>query len=409
MANSKVIAAIDIGSSKIRTIVGVVEDKKNIINVIGVGISPSTGIRKGMVSDLDEAIANITASLEDAERMSGEAVHRVYVSFSGQTVETYDSRGVIAINGPNAEITEDDVDRVLDAARAVSLPANREILRIIPKRFAVDSQHNIKYPVGMTGIRLEVEAHIIAGQTSVVKNLEKCLHQAGVDIEEIIPSHLAGAESVLTRQQKELGVVLVEIGACSTNVAVYEEGNIIYSAVLPVGGEHVTNDIAIGSRIAIETAEKIKIEYGTCLSDDISDRDEIDLSQISRTDGHTILKKQLSKIIQARYQEIFLMVQDELSKVGRAGMLPAGGVLIGSAIKMPGVLETARQTLGLPIQIGFPRDIEGIVDRVDDPGFVTAVGLIHFANRYGTASNLFNFSFDKILRSVGDFFRKLIP
>ena len=259
MADQKKFAALDIGSSKIRTVVGVVETKKNLINIIGVGISPSTGIRRGMISDLDEAVANITASLEDAERMSGEPIHRVFVGFSGPHIETYDSRGVIAISGPNAEITEDDVDRVLDAARAVSLPANREILRIIPKSFTVDSQHHVKYPVGMSGIRLEVEAHIIAGQTSAIKNLEKSLYQTGVDIEEIIPSYLACAEAVLDRQQRELGAVVIEIGSCSTNVAVFEEGTVIYSSVIPVGGEHVTNDIAIGARAAIETAEKIKI------------------------------------------------------------------------------------------------------------------------------------------------------
>ncbi len=407
MANQKVIVGLDIGSNKIRTVVGVVEDKSHAINIIGVGISPSNGIRKGMVSDLDEAATNITASLEEAERMSGEPVHRAWVSFSGPSIETYDSKGVIAIGG-NAEITEDDVDRVLDAARAVSLPANREILRIIPKSFSVDSQHHVKYPVGMNGIRLEVEAHIIAGQVSAVKNLEKCLYRTGVSIEEIIPSYLACAEAVLDRKQKELGVAVIEIGASSTNLAVFEEGTIIYSTVLPVGGEHVTNDLAIGARAAIDTADKLKIEYGTCLKDDVSEREEIDLSQISRTDAHTVSKKQIANVIEARYHEIFLMVRDELEKIGRAGMLPAGVVLCGSAVKTPGVVDLAREILGLPAQIGFPRDIEGIVDRVDDPGFSTVIGLLHFANRYGTTRS-FDFDFGKISDSLVSFFKKLLP
>lgn len=409
MANQKLIAALDIGSSKIRTVVGVVEDKKNLINIIGVGVSPSSGIRRGAISDLDEAVANITASLEDAERMSGEAIHRVYVNFSGPNIETYDSKGVIAINGANSEITEDDVDRVLDAARAVSLPANREILRIIPRSFAVDSQHHVKYPVGMTGIRLEVEAHIVAGQTAAVKNLEKCLYKTGVDIEEIVPSHLAAAETVLDRRQKELGVIVIEIGSCSTNIAVFEDGNVIYSNVIPVGGEHVTNDLAIGARAAIDTAEKIKIEYGTCISDEISDREEIDLSQISKTDGHVVSKKQMAKVIEARYQEIFLLVRDDLAKIGRAGMLPAGAVLCGAAVKIPGAVDLARQTLGLPVQMGFPRDIEGIVDRVDDPGFASAVGLLHFANRYGMPKAFLDFNMGKMFGSVVDLLKKLIP
>jgi len=409
MAQQKIFTALDIGSSRIRVVVGVVEDKKPLINIIGVGSAPSSGIRRGIISDMDEAVGCISAALEDAERMSGEAIHRVFVSFSGPSIETFDSRGVIAIGGNRAEITEDDVDRVLDAARAVSLPANREILRTIPRSFSVDAQHHVKYPVGMTGIRLEVEAHIIAGQTSAIRNLEKCLYQTGVTLEEIIPSHLAAAEAALDRKQKELGVVIVEIGAGSTSLAVFEEGSVIYSAVLPVGGEHVTNDIAIGARAAIDTAEKLKIEYGNCQPNDIADREEIDLTQISRTDAHVVSKKQMSQIIEARYHEIFLMVHDELAKIDRAGALPAGVVLCGSTVKMPGTVELAREVLQLPVQIGFPRDIEGIIDRTDDPGFVTAIGLIHFAQRYGAPRALLNFNIGHIGDSIVEFFKRLLP
>ncbi|MCF7918146.1 cell division protein FtsA [Candidatus Gracilibacteria bacterium] len=409
MANQKTLVALDVGSSKIRTIVGLTQEKKNIINIIGVGISPSNGIRKGMVTDIDEAVSNITAALEDAERMSGEPIHRVFVGFSGPHIETFDSKGVIAINGANSEITEDDVDRVLDAARAVSLPSNREILRIIPKSFSIDSQHGIKYPVGMTGIRLEVEAHIIAGQTASMRNLEKCLYETGVDIQEIIPSSLACAETVLDKKQKELGVVLIEVGACSTNIAVFEEGTVIYSAVIPVGGEHVTNDLAIGLRAAIDTAEKIKIEYGTCLPNDVSDREEIDLSKISKSDTHSVSKKQVANIIEARYHEIFMMVRDELAKIGRDGMLPAGAVLCGGGVKIPGAVDLARASLQLPVQLGFPNDIEGIVDRVDDPSFASAVGLLQFGHKYGNAGSLLDFDFKKMFGSFSGFFRKLIP
>ena len=409
MAQQKIFTALDIGSSRIRVVVGVVEEKKPLINIIGVGTAPSSGIRRGVVSDMDEAVGSISAALEEAERMSGEPIHRVYVSFSGPSIETFDSRGVIAIGGNNAEITEDDVERVLDAARAVSLPANREILRTIPRSFSVDAQHQVKYPVGMTGIRLEVEAHIIAGHTAAIRNLEKCLYQTGVQIEEIVPSHLSAAEAVLDRKQKELGVVVVEVGAGSTNVAVLEEGSVIYSSVLPVGGEHVTNDLAIGARAAIDTAEKIKIEYGSCQYEEMNDRDEIDLSQISRTDAHSVSKKQMAQIIEARYHEIFLMVRDELEKIDRAGSLPAGVVLCGSTVKMPGTVELAREVLQLPVQIGFPRDIEGIIDRVDDPGFVTAIGLLHFANRYGAPRALLNFNLGNIGDTVIDFFRRLLP
>jgi cell division protein FtsA len=409
MAHPKTLVALDIGSSKIRTVVGVVEDKRNVINVIGVGLSPSNGVRKGMITDIEEAISNITSALEDAERMSGEHIHRLFVGFSGPHIETFDSKGVIAINSPNSEITEDDVDRVLDAARAVSLPSNREILRIIPKNFSIDAQQGIKYPVGMTGIRLEVQAHIISSMNSSIRNLEKCLVETGVDIEDIVPSSLACVESVLDKKQKELGVVMIEIGACSTNVAVYEEGTIVHSCVIPVGGEHVTNDLAIGLRSAIETAEKVKIEYGTCIPDDVSDREQIDLSEISKVDAHTVTKKEVSKIIEARYHEIFMMIRDELSKVGKDGMLPAGVVLCGGAIKMPGVVDLARECLQLPVQIGSPKNIEGIVDRIDDPSFISVIGLLHFGNRYGSEGSFMNFDFKKVFSSFGDLFKKLIP
>ncbi len=409
MAHPKTFVALDVGSSKIRTVVGVVEDKKNVVNIIGIGISPSNGVRKGMITDIEEAVSNITASLEDAERMSGEHIHRVFVGFSGPHIETFDSRGVIAINNPNSEITEDDVDRVLEAARAVSLPSNREILRIIPKSFGIDSQQGIKYPVGMTGIRLEVQAHIISSMNASIRNLEKCLNETGVDIEEILPSSLACVEAVLDKKQKELGVLLVEVGACSTNIALYEEGSIIHSAVIPVGGEHVTNDLAIGLRSSIETAERVKIEYGTCIPDDVSDREDIDLSEISKIDNHTVQKKEVSKIIEARYHEIFMMIRDELHKVGRDGMLPAGAVLCGGAVKIPGMVDLARDCLQLPVQIGSPRNIEGIIDRIDDPSFMSVIGLLHFGHRYGSVPPFFQFDFKNIFSSFGGFLKKLIP
>lgn len=409
MANPKVIVGMDVGSSHIRTVVGMVEEKNNTINIIGVGTSTSQGIRKGAVTDMDEAVANITTALEDAERMSGEPIHRVYVGMSGTHIETYNSKGVIAISGQNAEITEDDVDRVLEAARAVSLPSNREILKIIPKSFSVDSQSGIKYPVGMTGIRLEVEAHIIAGHTAQIKNLEKCLYQTGIDTEEIVPSALSCAEAVLTKRQKELGCVLIEIGACCTNVAVFEEGAVIYSTILPVGGEHVTNDIAIGTRSAVETAEKIKLEFGSALPDTINDREQISLAEISKTDSHAVERKHVAKIIEARYHEIFMLVRDELARIGRDGMLPAGAILCGGGVKMTGVLELSRTTLQLPAQIGKPKDIEGIIERIDDPAFANVIGLIHFGNRYGSSSSILGFQLGDMFGSITSFFKRFLP
>jgi cell division protein FtsA len=414
MAKHKVIAGLDIGNSKIRVIVAVLEEDSHLPNVIGVGVSPSNGLRKGNIIDVEETVNNISSALEDAERMAGEPVHHVFLGIGGDHISSQDSKGVIAISHSGNEIIEDDVDRVLEAAQAVSIPSNRRILRIIPKSFTVDEQSGIKYPVGMTGIRLEVLAHLVTGLVPAVKNVEKCVHQAGVDINDIIPSGLAAAEAVLTKRQKELGVVVIDIGSGGANLAVFEEGTVLHSASLPIGGENVTNDIAIGLRTSIDTADKIKIEYGSCIPEDVHDRETIDLSLLSKIDTQTVSKKQLAEIIQARYHEIFLMVKDELAKVQRDGMLPAGAILTGAAVKMPGVLDLAREILNLPVQIGFPTNYEGVVDKIEDPAYATGIGLVIWGSRfqgdgYGLKLDLKNVSFDKLAGGVKNWLRGLLP
>lgn len=412
MPKVRVIASLDIGSSKIRTIVATLDEKSQTPNIIGVGLASTTGLRKGAVIDVEETITSITASLEDAERMAGEPVNHVFLGIGGNHIESLNSKGVIAISHAGNEITEDDVDRVLEAAQAVSIPSNRRILRIIPKSFTVDEQKGIKYPVGMTGIRLEVEAHIITGLVPAVKNLEKCVLQAGVDIDDIIPSCLAGSEAVLSKRQKELGVVVIDVGSGSTAVSVFEEGTTLHTAVLPVGGENVTNDIAIGLRTSIDTAEKIKIEYGTCNPSEVSEREVIDLSLISKIDTQKVSKKLMAEIIEARYHEIFMLVKDELAKIHRDGMLPAGVVLTGGSVKMPGIIDLARETLNLPIQIGFPQNFDGVVDKIDDPTYATAIGLILWGSRLDSRSygfSLKGFSIRKGFESVKDWFRNLFP
>jgi cell division protein FtsA len=411
MPKPRVIASLDIGSSKIRTVVGTIEEKSQVPNIIGVGLAPSGGIRKGLIVDVDETINSISSSLEDAERMAGEPINHVFLGIGGNHIESLNSKGVIAVSSGN-EITEDDVDRVLEAAQAVSIPSNRRILRIIPKTFTVDEQKGIKYPVGMTGIRLEVEAHIITGLTPAVKNIEKCVLQAGVDIDDIIPSCLASAEAVLSKRQKELGVVVIDIGCGATSVSVFEEGTTLHTAVIPVGGENVTNDIAIGLRTSIDTAEKIKIEYGTCQPADVNEREIIDLSLVSKIDSQKVAKKHMAEIIEARYHEIFVLVKDELARIHRDGMLPAGVILTGASVKMPGILDLARETLNLPVQIGFPQNFDGVVDKIDDPAYATAIGLILWGSRlehrtYGF--NLKNLNIKKSFGGMKDWIRGLFP
>jgi cell division protein FtsA len=408
---------MDIGSSKIRTVVGVVDESTGIPNIIGMGLAPTgSGIRKSLVIDVEETINAIASSLEDAERMAGEPLHHVYLGIGGHHIDASNSKGVIATSSPSREISEEDMDRALQAAQALSIPANRTILKIIPRSFAVDEQRGIKFPVGMTGIRLEVDAHIVSGLTPAIKNLEKCVLQAGVDINDMIPNVLASGEAVLTKRQKELGVVIVDIGCGSTTMAIYEEGTILHSGVVPLGGENVTSDVAIGLKSTLETAERIKIEYGTCLPEEVQDRELIDLSLISKIDIHQVSRKTLSQIIQARYHEIFSMVKTELSRVNRDGMLPAGVILTGAGAKMPGAVDLARETLNLPVQIGFPQNFEGVVDKIDDPAYSTAIGLLIWGARLEESGMGMGMSFDfsklklgKLSETIKGWAKNLMP
>lgn len=410
MPKERVLASLDIGSSKIRTVVAIADQTGDHIvpNVIGVGLSPSLGIRKGQVIDVEELIHNIISSLEDAERMAGVPVNHVFVSLSGSHIESFDSRGVIAISG--SEITMDDIGRVLEAAQAVSIPPNRRILHIEPKAYAVDEQRGIKNPLGMTGIRLEVEAHIITGHIQHVKNIEKCISQAGVDIDALVPATIASGESTLTKRQKELGVVVIDVGAGCTSVAVYEEGTILHSVGLPVAGESVTNDIAIGLRTSVDTAERIKIEFGSVLPQEVPEREMIDLSSVSRVDTQTVSKRYMAEIMQARYFEIFSLVKAELQRIQRSGMLPAGAVLTGAACKAPGVLDLARDVLGLPVQMGFPVDVGGVVEKVDDPAYASALGTLMWGLREGSVrSPLGSFQMKRVLANAGSWIKSLLP
>jgi cell division protein FtsA len=413
MPKERVVCSLDIGSAKIRTIIAVVDgadSDRRVPSVIGVGLSPSLGMRKGQVIDVEELIHNIISSLEDAERMAGVPVNHVFVGLSGAHIESFDSRGVIAISG--SEITVDDVARVLEAAQAVSIPQNRRILHIEPKSYAVDEQRGIKNPTGMTGIRLEVEAHIITGHVQHVKNLEKSIDQAGVDVDALVPATIAAPEAVLTKRQKELGVVVIDIGAGCTSLAVFEEGTILHSVSIPVAGESVTNDIAIGLRTSVDTAEKIKIEFGSVLPQEMNEREMIDLSTVSKVDTQTVSKKYMAEIMQARYYEIFSLIKEQLQQIGKSGMLPAGAVLTGAAVKTPGVLDLARDVLGLPVQMGFPVEIGGVIEKVDDPAYATALGALVWGIREeerGFFAQTGNFQMGRTVKQVGTWIKSLFP
>ncbi len=414
MAKERLIAAIDIGNSRIRTVVGSIDEAKKIPSILSVGVAPTFGLRKGQVIDVEETIQSISQALEEAERISGEPIHRVTVGISGSHIESFDARGVVAVSGE--EIGDGDLERVLETAQAISIPNNYKVLKIIPKSFTIDGQRGIRYPVGMVGKKLEVEAHIICGLVPALKNIEKCVYEAGVDIDDILPAILAPGEAVLTKRQKELGVVVIDIGSGGTNVAVYEEGTLLYSTVIPVGGENVTNDIAIGLRTSLDIAEKLKIEYGTLYIDEVRDKDEVDLSLFSKQDAQRISKKHLVEVIMARYDEIFYLIKQELKKIGRDGMLPAGVILVGGGAKVMGSVDLARNILNLPVQLGFPMDTNQVVDKLDDPSFATVCGVLLWASRHDGGGYGFSFrglnlnlNIGKNLTKAKDWVKSLLP
>ena len=366
---------LDIGSTKVCCIVGLHEEGAALPSVIGVGTAPTSGMRKGVVVDVEETVTSITAAVDEAERISGVAIDRATISIDGAHVASQNSKGVIAVGRADQEIMVDDVLRVEEAAAAIQLAPNREIIQIFPRSYSVDGQENIKDPVGMHGVRLEVESHIITGSVPAIKNLDRSIHQAGIAIQGQVLVPLAAARAVLTKRQNELGLALVDIGGGTTGVAVYEEGDILYSSVIPVGAGHITNDLAIGLKTSIDTAEKIKLKYVRAHNTKASLADKLKIEELDE-DESVITRKELQKIAGARLDEIFQLVRAELRKVGKDVMLPGGVVLTGGGAKMPGIEEMAKEALQLPAVIGKPEGFSGIVDRINDPAFAAPIGLM---------------------------------
>ena len=324
-----------------------------------------------------------------------------------------ESRGVIGVSRPEAEIREDDVERAIEAARTVATPSNFEILHVIPKSFTVDGQHGIKDPVGMHGIRLEVDAMIIQTLSSHIKNLTKSVYRTGLDIDDLVFSPLAVAEAVLTSRQKELGVCICDVGASTTTMAVYEEGDILHTAVLPVGGDHITNDVAIGLRTSLEVAEEVKREIGNAVPDDVDRKAQRALKEFGSQEDEAFKVRFVSEVIEARAEEIFEAIDDELRKIDRSGMLPVGVVLTGGSMKLPGMVDVAKKVLRLPAQIGAPGNITSVIDEVRDPGYSTAVGLVTWG--YGISSisrKGFSLPFKSInlgaVKNSADYLKKII-
>ncbi len=417
-----IIAGLDIGSSAIRLVVG----QKNLNNnaeqlqIIGAVEVPSSGINKGVVTSIEDTTSSISACLEKAERLIGVPISSVWVSINGPHIKCERSRGVVAVSKSDGEVTEDDVARAIEAARALSVPPNYEILHVIPVRFTVDNQEDIKDPIGMTGVRLEVETLIVQGLSSQIKNLTKAIYRTGLDIDDLVLSPLAASEAVIGAKQKELGAALVNIGASTTSVAIFEEGEILHAAVLPIGSEHITSDVAIGLRCPINLAERIKVEYGSAKSDQFNKKDEVDVSELAEAEDlggelTTVSQKYISEIIQARAEEIFEKIDAEFKKIDRSGMLPAGVFLIGGGSKLEGVVDVAKDSLRLPAAIGANKGLSSVIDKVNDPSFLTALGLVVWGDQLTRKRKGFNVKWSggemvgKSFEKIKNWFSSLLP
>ncbi len=416
MPKEHYITGLDIGTQNIRVIQAKVAHDTGNLSVIGASEVPASGIRKGVIVDIEEAVSSISQALERVERMTGVPVERANVAVGGSHITSVPSHGVIAVSRADGEITENDVVRVVDASQAISIPNNREVLHVFPKTFILDGQTGIKDPLGMTGIRLEVNTIIVQAGLPFVRNLTKAIMQAGLEIDDLVLAPCAASESVLTKRQKDLGVALVDLGAGTTSVAVYEEGDLLHTTVLPVGSMHITNDIAIGLRCSIETAERVKLLYGHCDPHLIDKMEEIDLSKIDPTEEERAMRSYVVEIIEARLEEIFEHVTAELKKIGRDGKLPSGIVLTGGGSKLPGILEFTKRNLRLPVSLGRPQNITTIIDRVDDPAFATVTGLVLWGGKYASSVGGAQFSgmVNKLIQSpnmekIRKWFKSFMP
>ncbi|MDO8668549.1 MAG: cell division protein FtsA [bacterium] len=418
-----IIAGLDIGSTAVRLVVGqrTANESGEQLQILGAVIVPSQGINRGVVNSIEDATSAISACLEKAERLIGVPLANVWVGINGPNLKCEKSRGVVAVGRSDNEITEDDVNRAIEAAQALSVPPNYEILHVIPVKFSVDNQEDVKDPIGMTGVRLEVETLIIQGFSSQIKNLTKAIYHTGLEINDLILSPLAAAEVVIAPKQKELGAALINIGSATTSLAVFEEGELLHAAVIPIGSEHITADIAIGLRCPINLAERIKLEYGSSTSAKYTKKDEVDISELAKEENISeeslvISRKYVAEIIEARVEEIFDKIDNELKKIDRSGMLPAGVFLIGGGAKLTDIVETAKNRLRLPACLGSNKNVMLAIDKVNDINYLTALGLAVWGNQLtgrnkkGSKSNWrLGGAAGKGIEKVKDWFKSLIP
>ncbi len=397
------IVGLDIGTTKICAIVGnLTEDG---IDIVGIGTSPSQGLRKGVVINIDATVGAIKKALKEAELMAGCEIKSVFAGIAGGHIKGFNSQGVIAIK--NREVNDEDVRRVIDAAKAIAIPMDREVIHILPQEFIIDDQDGIKEPLGMSGVRLEAKVHIVTGAVASAQNIVKSCNRAEVDVADIVLEQLASSEAVLSQDEKELGVVLLDIGGGTTDIAIFVDGAIKHTSVLSLGGNHLTNDIAVGLRTPMAEAEKIKQKYGCCLTSMVGKDETIEVPSVGGREPRVLSRQLLAEILEPRVEEMFTLVNREIVKSGFEDLIASGIVLTGGSAILPGMPELGEQIFNLPVRRGLPRDIGGLADVVNSPVYATGVGLIKYGSRN---MQIKNFSigqeniFDKIMRRMKEWF-----
>lgn len=367
------IVALDIGTSKIVALVGEVTSENNI-EVVGFGSHVSRGLKRGVVVNIESTVQSIRRALEEAELMAGCEIHSAYTGIAGSHIRSLNSHGIVAIR--DREVLQTDVDRVIDAAKAVAIPADQRILHILPQEFIIDDQEGVREPVGMSGVRLEAKVHIVTGAVSAAQNITKCIRRCGLQVSDIILEQLASSHSVLNEDEKELGVCMVDIGGGTTDIAIFTEGAIRCTSVIPIAGDHVTNDVAVALRTPTQSAEQIKIKYGSVLPQAVDVTEMIEVPSVAKRPSKQVHKKSLAQVVSARYEELYSLVLAELRRNGFEDLIAAGIVLTGGASKVDGAAELAESIFQMPVRIGVPQNVNGLMDVRDNPVFATGVGLL---------------------------------
>ena len=413
MARSGTFAAIDVGTTKICTIVGD-DQASDAVRILGVGVAPSAGISRGMVENIHDATEAIRASVEKAERSSGTRILAAHVGIAGAHIASMNNRGVVAVPNQTRPIGEDDVYRVIDGARTVSIPTNREVLHVIPRYYVVDGQDNVSDPVGMYGQRLDVEAHVITAAVSAMQNLSRCVEGIGVQVDALVLEPLASAEAVLEEEERRQGVVLADIGGGTTDIAIFVDGSVYHTSVLPVGGYHLTHDLVVGLRTPFNAAEAVKAAHGHALPSSVAADEQIEVEAFGSERRRCVGRRRVCEILQARCEEILEMILAEVKRAGYDELISAGIVLTGGTANLAGIDILAEQVLEMPARVGMPHGMQGLADSVANPTYATSVGLLQWAIRDATpvarsAAPRPSFRVGGFLKRFGDLARVVLP